>query len=63
MSIAQKNTFQPCLAASSMLGIISTKAQSMIQPAKPDHQTDETMPRGTEWAARIVSSEVWAEAS
>ena len=25
-SMAQKNTFQPCLAASSMFGIISTKA-------------------------------------
>ena len=38
---AQKNTFQPCLAASSMFGIISTKAHSITQPNSADHKTDD----------------------
>ena len=62
-SIAQKKTFQPWLAASSMLGSIRTNEQSMIQPAKPDQKTEEIIPAGTECAAFTVSSEVCADAS
>ncbi len=63
VSMAQKNTFQPWAAASSMLGSISTKALSISQPNSSDQTTDITIPRGTEWAACTVSSEVWADAS
>ena len=38
-------------------------AQIMIQPMKEDQNTAVTMPLGTEVAAFLVSSEVWAEAS
>ena len=38
-------------------------AQIMIQPTIEDHSTAETMPLGTDIAAFLVSSEVWAEAS
>src|SRR3989344_3914804 len=61
--MAQKNTLQPCLAASSMLGNISTNALSITQPNSSDQTTDMTIPRGTDMAALRVSSEVWAEAS
>jgi hypothetical protein len=61
--MAQKNTFQPCTAASSMLGSMSTKLQSMIQPARPDQRTEVTMPIGTAREALSVSSAVCAEAS
>ncbi|MCY1176253.1 hypothetical protein D9M73_165180 [compost metagenome] len=61
--MAQKNTFQPCLAASSMFGSISTNALSISQPNSNDQTTDMTMPRGTDMAALRVSSEVCAEAS
>ena len=62
-SMAQKNTFQPCLAASSILGIMSRKAVRNRYPKTPDQTIDETMPRGTDTLACMVSSEVWAEAS
>ena len=61
--MAQKKTLQPCAAASSMLGIISTNAHSMTQPNTPDHSTDDTIPAGTWWAAFTVSSDVCADAS
>ena len=38
-------------------------ALTMTQPISDDQITELTMPEGTEWAARSVSSEVWAEAS
>lgn len=44
-----------------MPGSIGTKARSMIQPASPDQNTAETMPRGTDRAALIVPSDVWVE--
>ena len=37
--------------------------QIMIQPTSADQNTACTMPFGTEWAAFLVSSEVWADAS
>ncbi|MNL19131.1 hypothetical protein D3C87_1403170 [compost metagenome] len=61
--MAQKNTLQPWVAASSMLGSISTKALSITQPNSNDQITDITIPRGTDIAALRVSSEVCAEAS
>ncbi|MNF11372.1 hypothetical protein D3C80_2125820 [compost metagenome] len=61
--IAQKNTFQPLVAASSMLGSISTNELSMSQPNSSDQTTDMTIPTGTDLAACRVSSEVCAEAS
>ena len=46
-----------------MSGMARVIAQIMSQPISDDQSTAETMERGTEWAARTVSSEVWAEAS
>ena len=37
--------------------------QIMIQPISDDQNTAFTMPFGTEVAADLVSSDVWAEAS
>ena len=62
-SIVPKNIPQPCEAAVFMSGIASVMAQIMIQPTIEDQNTAVTMPRGTEWAALRVSSDVWAEAS
>ncbi len=38
-------------------------AQIITQPISEDHSTADTMPLGTEMAAFLVSSDVWAEAS
>ena len=46
-----------------MFGSISTNEHNMIQPNRPDHQTEDTMPFGTETEAFTVSSAVCAEAS
>src|SRR3990167_4181675 len=62
-SIVAKNMPQPWPAATARSGIASVMAQIMIQPTSDDQNTAETMPAGTEVAADLVSSEVWAEAS
>ena len=62
-SIVWKNTPHPVAAAALKSGIASVIAQIMIQPTSEDQITAETMPRGTEVAAFLVSSDVCADAS
>ena len=47
-----KNMPQPWPAAAARSGMASVIAQIITQPISDDHSTAETMPRGTEWAAR-----------
>jgi hypothetical protein len=62
-SMVQKKTFHPCAAPAFRSGIASMMAETMTQPTRDDHITEDMIALGTEWAAFLVSSDVWAEAS